>query len=440
MVSAKPYKGSRDFYPQDMRIRDWYFGKLSEVCESFGFEKIDAPLIEPIELYLTKTSEEIVNQQIYSFEDRSGRKVAIRPEMTPSVSRMIGSKLRELIKPIRWYSIPNLWRYERPGKGRLREHWQLNADIFAAQDLFIADCEILQLALNILIAFGAKKGDFILKVNHRGILTYFLEHILKIKKNQHLTVARILDKREKIPKDDFNKMLSENGVSESNILIIENYLKINMEQFGEEKIIPEDLMNCQGFYHLKELFKIIDDLGYSEFIEYSPSVVRGFDYYTGMIFEVFDRDTQNPRSLFGGGRYDGLISQFGRDNCNAVGFGMGDVTFQNFLENHDLLKNQGRKSQIYLTLFRDKGGLKNTFKLAQTLREEGFKVEMSMGATKLKKQLEEANQKKIPFVIFQGEEENRDDMVTLRNMQTGSQEKVKEESLLKYLKALLQAQ
>ena len=185
MVSAKPYKGSRDFYPQDMRIRDWYFGRLSEVCESFGFEKIDAPLIEPVELYLAKTSEEIVNQQIYSFEDRSGRKVAIRPEMTPSVSRMIASKLRELGKPIRWYSIPNLWRYERPGKGRLREHWQLNADIFAAQDPFIADCEILQLALNILITFGAKKGDFILKVNHRGILTHLLEHILKIKASGH---------------------------------------------------------------------------------------------------------------------------------------------------------------------------------------------------------------------------------------------------------------
>ena len=438
MVSAKPYKGSRDFYPQDTRIRDWYFGRLAEVCESFGFERVDAPLIEPIELYMAKTSEEIVNQQIYSFEDRSGRKVAIRPEMTPSVSRMIASKLRELPKPIRWYSFPNLWRYERPGKGRLREHWQLNADIFASQDLFIADYEILQLALNILTSFGATREDFILKVNHRGILTYFLEHILKIEKNQQLTVARIIDKREKITESDFKKMLAENGVSASDILMLENYLEINTEQFLKEKIIPEGLMNCQGFYHLKELFQILDELGYSECIEYSPSVVRGFDYYTGMIFEVFDRDVQNSRSLFGGGRYDDLIFQFGKDSCNAVGFGMGDVTFQNFLENHALLKKPGRKPQIYLTLFENKANLEKTFKMAQTLRLKGFKVEMSLGTARLKKQLEEANQKQIPFVIFQGEEESRDRMVAVRNMQTGNQEKVQEEFLVSYLKSLLQ--
>ena len=234
-------------------------------------------------------------------------------------------------------------------------------------------------------------------------------------------------------------MLLENGVSSSDMPMIENYLQINTEQFLRGNIVPEDLMNCQGFHHLRELFQITDTLGYSEFIAYSPSVVRGFDYYTGMVFEVFDKDTQNPRSLFGGGRYDALVSQFGKESCNAAGFGMGDVTFQSFLENHDLLERPGRKSQIYLTLFGDRGDLKSTLKLAQTLREADFKVEMSLGAAKLKKQLEEADQKQIPFVIFQGEEESRDGMVTVRNMQTGSQEKVRAELLVGYLKALLQA-
>ena len=435
-LSIQPYKGSRDFYPDEMRIRDWYFGKLSKICESFGFEKIDAPLIEPIELYLAKTSEEIVNQQIYNFEDRSGRKMAIRPEMTPTVSRMIASKIRELVKPVRWYSLPNLWRYEKPGKGRLREHWQLNADIFAAQDEFMADCEILQLAIELLIAFGAKKGSFIVKVNHRGILTHFLSHVLRIKEDRHVDMARILDKKDKISEDDFRKNLYERGIEPSQASLISDYIKLDHDQLQllEEKNGLTSLTSCQEFTYLKKLFQLMWALGYKDFIEYSSSVVRGFDYYTGMVFEVFDTHPGNKRSLFGGGRYDDLVSHFGKQGCNGVGFGMGDVTFQNFLETHDLLETPRRKTDIYMTLFNDERVLENTLKLSKFLRKQGFQVETSLGASKLKRQFEEADQKRIPFVILQGKEELKKKLITVKNMRTRKQEQIEENALVSYLK------
>ena len=437
MLSTKPYKGSRDFYPDEMRIRDWYFRKLSMICESFGFEKVDAPLIEPIELYQAKTSQEIVNQQIYRFKDRSGREAAIRPEMTPTISRMVSSKLRELAKPIRWYSLPNLWRYERPGRGRLREHWQLNADIFAAQDEFMADCEILELVAELITSFGAKKGHFILKVNHRGILTHFLNHVLKIKRDKHADIARILDKKEKVSENDFKKMLSDAGVQPFQTSLIIDYMKIDTSQFQKGEDALKDLIICQEFSYLKKLLQMMNDLGYSEYIEYGPSVIRGFDYYTGMVFEVFDTHSKNKRSLFGGGRYDNLVSHFGKESCNAVGFGMGDVTFQNFLEAHDLLKEQKRKTQVYAASFNDKSSLKNAFRLSKLLRIGGFNVETSLGTSKLKKQFEEADQKQIPFVILQGEDEARNDLITVKNMKTGIQEQVEEKTLVYYLKALL---
>ncbi|RME91210.1 MAG: histidine--tRNA ligase family protein [Candidatus Hydrogenedentota bacterium] len=235
MLSTKPYKGSRDFYPEEMRSREWIFSKLSKTAELFGYEKVDAPLIEPVDLYLAKTSEEIVNQQIYSFEDRGGRQVAIRPEMTPTVSRMIAARYRELVKPIRWYSIPNLWRYERPGKGRLREHWQLNCDLFAAADEFLADLEILSLAMEIPLAFDAPLGSFRLYINHRKILNAFLEKFLQIPKEKHAPVARLMDKKEKLPKETWLAALQEEGLLQEQAEKIAQYMESGISFLKEHK-------------------------------------------------------------------------------------------------------------------------------------------------------------------------------------------------------------
>ncbi len=436
MISSQPYKGSRDFYPEEMRIREWFFHLISQTVESFGFEKIDAPILEPLEIYLLKTSEEIVNQQIYSFEDRGGRKVAIRPEMTPTVSRMVAQKIRELPKPIRWYSLPNLWRYERPGKGRLREHWQLNADIFATYDELAADMEMIQLAIALMKAFGAQKGDFLLKLNHRGILNSFFKEKLGLTVDSYSHVARILDKKDKLSSEEFTKTLLDLGIQSQKIKYIYDFMENDVDSLYE--FLGQD--SEKETLYLNQLISLFDDMSLSDYVKYDPSVVRGFDYYTGIVFEVFDTSPENTRSIFGGGRYDNLVSHFAKEKCNAVGFGMGDVTFENFLKTHSLIKEQKRKAQIYVASFPGEEGIKNSFQLASHLRKEGFCVEVALGGGRIKKQFQEADKKNITFFILQGEDEIKKNIVTLKDLHRGEQielpiegaiEKIKENLVVK---------
>ena len=433
MISSQPYKGSRDFYPAEMRIREWFFNLIFQTVESFGFEKIDAPILEPLDIYVLKTSEEIVNQQIYSFEDRGGRQVAIRPEMTPTVSRMVAQKIRELPKPIRWYSLPNLWRYERPGKGRLREHWQLNADIFAAHDELVADIEIIQLAVALMKNLGAQKGDFLLKLNHRGILNYFFKEKLKLPSSLFSNVARILDKKEKLSSEEFIKMLTNLGIQNQEVSHICDFMESDADALSDffGKTSDQDMM------YLKQLISLLHDMNLSDYVKYDPSVVRGFDYYTGIVFEVFDTSPENSRSIFGGGRYNNLVSHFAKAECNAVGFGMGDVTCENFLKTHNLIKEPKRKAQIYVASFPGVDGIKNSFQLAYRLRQEGLYVEVALGGERIKKQLQEAGKKNITFFILQGEDEIKKNVVSLKDLQRGQQIELSIEEAIKKIKKQL---
>ncbi|MDH5720545.1 MAG: histidine--tRNA ligase [Spirochaetia bacterium] len=432
-LSTKPYKGARDFFPADMRLRDWMFSVAEKTVESFGFEKIDAPLIEPIEIYLAKTSEEIVNKQIYSFEDRGERKVAIRPEMTPTVSRMVAAKSRELPRPIRWYSIPNVWRYEKPGKGRLREHWQLNADIFGAADEFLADVEILQMALEILINLGAKPEHFKLRLNQRNLLNEVFEKKLNLDRGAWQSTARILDKKDKIPEEEYRGMLSENGLNEAQINELTRYFEDGFQYLEKNK----DVLSNESAGYLFKLSDFLKSLGYGDYIEYNPSVIRGFDYYTGIVFEIFDTHPENRRSLYGGGRYDNLVSSFIKENLNAVGFGMGDVTLKDFLETHNLIPPDLTKTQVYIASFAEDHLQESAFKLAALLRKNGFSTEVTLGQSKLGKQFQEADAKKIPLVIVQGSDEKEKSTVTVKKMTTGDQETVLESRLIEYLKSNL---
>jgi len=431
-LSTQVYKGSRDFYPEDMRLREWMFARISTVLESFGFEKIDSSLIEPIEVYLAKTSEEIVNQQIYSFIDRGDRKVAIRPEMTPTVARMVSGRLRELTKPVRWYSIPNLWRYERPGKGRLREHWQLNADILSARDEFLADLEIIQLAAELMFSFGANKNDFKIYISHRGILNNVLGNVLKLPANQWANISRIIDKIEKISKDEFNSLLKNESFEDSQINSLMNYLHTDLDFIQSQ----HDKIGESASYLLK-LMQMLKELGLSDVVVYKPSIVRGFDYYTGVVFEVFDTHEENRRSLFGGGRYNNLAGAFTNETVNAAGFGMGDVTFTEFLTLHNLLPDLKRKTQIYIAGFGNENEIKNIFSLASRLREQGFIVELSSGDAKIKKQFEEANAKQIPVVLLQGEDELKLNAIQIKLMESGEQITVPLQHLESELRTIL---
>lgn len=420
-LSTQPYKGTRDFFPEDMRFREAMFSVMHRVVRQYGYDQIDAPIVEPIDVYLAKTSEEIIGQQIYSFTDRGDRKVAIRPEMTPTVARMVAARFHETPKPIRWYSIPNVWRYEQPGKGRLREHWQLNCDLFGAASEKLGDLEILSLAVDLLRGYGADASQFRLYLSHRSILNGVLGAELKLQQEKWPAIARIMDKKAKVKPEAYVAMLEAEGVTALQRAELDFFL-IEKADYLKKKY------HLEGAAYVLEIIEELKTLGLDAFVEYDPSVVRGFDYYTGLVFEVFDTHPENRRSLFGGGRYNNLVGAFGKETLNAVGFGMGDVTLEDFLRTHQLLTDQPRKVDLYIALLDDKlGG--HALALARKLRARGLSVEVSLGAGKLGKQFQEAEKKQIARVIILGEDEAASGVYAVKMLATGEQAKLTVEDL-----------
>lgn len=397
-LSTQPYKGARDFYPEDKRRQNYMFGVIRDVVESFGYEEYDAPMIEPIEIYKAKTGDEIVNEQVYSFTDRGGREVAIRPEMTPTVSRMVAAKRQELAYPLRWYSIPNLWRYERPQRGRLREHWQLNVDIFGDPGLS-ADVEIIQIADKIMKAFGAKPSQYEIRVNSRKLLEKRINSPEVGLKSEVSKVIRILDSYEKIERPDLLKKLSE---------FVEN----------PDKLISS-LENDGPSAEVKQLQELLASSG----IEIKPTetLARGFDYYTDIVFEVFDTNPENNRSMFGGGRYDGLVGLFGVEPVPTVGFGMGDVTLANFLESNDLLPKLKTKTDIAVVFIGDV--YKDSQSILQKLREEGLNISVDPTDRKIDKKLKSVDKSGVRYVMFIGENELNEGVFPVKDLISGEETK-----------------
>lgn len=313
-LSTEPYKGVRDFYPEDMAIQNYIFDTWKKVAKSFGYVEYGASILEPAELYRSKTSEEIVNEQTFSFTDRGDREVVLRPEMTPTLARMVAGKRKSLKFPLRWFSIPNVFRYEKPQRGRKREHWQLNCDLLGISGVE-AEVEIISLAHKIMKEFGAKDEDFEIRVNDRKLLDEIFEKIGGVSQSTKTEVVRLLDKKDKI--DNFESEL--------------------IRELGEEKkeSFLDLLEKTKSTKTLEQLVEKLSESGIKN-LTIDTSIARGFDYYTGMVFEVFDTHPDNRRSLFGGGRYDNLLELFGVEPVPTVGFGMGDVTIRDFLETHNL--------------------------------------------------------------------------------------------------------
>jgi histidyl-tRNA synthetase len=396
-ITTEPYRGVRDFYPQDMAIEKHIFETMRTACERFGYEEYSASLLEPSALYRAKSSEEIVNEQTYSFVDRGGRDVTLRPEMTPTVARMVAARRRELVFPLRWFSIPNVFRYENPQRGRLREHWQLNVDLFGAAGIE-ADMEIITLAYSLLKAFGAKDTDFEIRINDRATkLAGIAEKDLTA--DQKHSLFRLMDKKEKMPAAKFKEKQRE---------ILKQNLDLQFEESADTK-------------------KIIDTLkkrGISN-IRFSDSLVRGFDYYTGMVFEVYDTDPKNPRSLFGGGRYDNLLELFGAEKTPAVGFGAGDVTIRDFLETHALLPKNlwptpTSKTQVMLCIV-DESAMTPAEKMATELRQKGINTALDISKKKIGDQIKNADKRHIPYIIAIGETEIQNSKYSLKNLASGAE-------------------
>ncbi|MEZ4104215.1 MAG: histidine--tRNA ligase [Candidatus Paceibacterota bacterium] len=414
-LSTESYKGVRDFYPEDMAIQSYIFDTWSDTAESFGFQRYDASILEPAELYKSKGSEneEIINEQSYTFTDRGDREVTLRPEMTPTVARMIAGRHRELHFPIRWYSIPNLFRYERPQRGRLREHWQLNCDIFGTTD-YIADVEIIALSYHTLLNLGATPEMFEIRINDRSLMerTY---HALGIKKAETINqITKLNDRRRKISDKEYRTALSK---------------IVNDEVLAEEIIMILDQTDEQS-----DVVLGLQELGITNVV-FDKSLARGFDYYTGTIFEFFDTNKENPRALLGGGRYDNLTAMFGGEPIVGVGFGMGDVSTRNFLETHNLIPESIRSNSTDLAIVPTDQTLNlEAEKLASEFRKQKIKTITSIGTKKLGKKISDLAQSGTTFVIIVGTDEIESKKYTLKNLQKNSEKTGKLRQLISEIK------
>ena len=405
-LETAPYKGVRDFYPEDQSLENYIFKIWRNSVESFGYEEYNASPLEPTEIYEAKSGEEIIKEQTYTFEDRGGRSVTLRPEMTPTVARMVAARERELPFPLRWYSIPNLFRYEKPQRGRLREHYQLNVDLFGP-DSIEADVEVISLAHRILKNFGADSNDFVIKINNRQIINELFEKLSVTEKESH-SLQKLIDNVEKVSEDVFKESV-EKLAGDRAASIIQN-LKSNqtlISTLGEENKEVKKLI---------DLIETLDEAGIKN-VQFTPTLMRGFDYYTGIVFEIFDTHEDNSRSLFGGGRYDEILEIFGKRKIPTIGFGMGDVTLRDFLETHKLLPKYRPSTELYICVT-DEESQGYAKSLTESLRQVGVKVAVDLSGKKKGEQFKLANKKSIPFAVCVSKKEASAGTLSIKNMDT----------------------
>lgn len=417
-LTKEPYRGTRDFLPKDKRVRDFLFSVMTKTAESFGYESYDGPLLEEVDLYKAKSGEELINEQIYSFTDRGERFVAIRPEMTPTLARMIAKVHRETPKPIRWFAIPNLMRYEKPQRGRVREHWQYNVDVFGAPGR-LGELEILQVVISLFQNFGANNSQFEILLNDRAIVDTVFKTMMKATDEQTYRLYKIVDKAKKVTHEAIQKMVSEVGLSTKAENIFYSYLQLksfdDVISFLNKNNQNEIATQFNSFVDSTKIANI------TEYLTYDPTIVRGLDYYTGIVFEVFDNNPENRRALCGGGAYANLLQIFNEEPLAGVGFGLGDVTLRDFLETHKLLPNfELAVNDIALT-FSDDQALPHVLKIATALRAHNLKVVTSLENLSFKKVFPFAEKRGAKFVGIIGSNEIQNNQMQIKNMNTKEQ-------------------
>ncbi len=413
-LSTESYKGVRDFYPEDMAILQYILTTWSKTAESFGYEHYGASVLEPSDLYKSKgaANEEIVNEQTYTFTDRGDREVTLRPEMTPTVARMVSHRRRDLTFPLRWYSIPNLFRYERPQRGRLREHWQFNCDLFGV-DHSSADVEIIALAYQLLIDFGATPDMFEILVNNRAEMSELYASIGITDPETVTAITRLTDRKKKISADEYRAGLMA-LVNDS--ARVEQIIGIVEVESGTNPVIAG-----------------LREIGI-ENARLDRTIARGFDYYTGTVFELLDTDPENNRAMLGGGRYDNLTSMFGGDAITGIGFGMGDVTMRDFLESHKLLPDHIRITSPRLAIIpAESSNNLVSEKIAQQFRNRGIATAVDISQKKLGKKIADAAESGTKYALIIGEEELRSGLYVLKDLDMNTTESGTIENLLTFL-------
>lgn len=411
-LSTQPYKGTRDFYPREMKLRNWFFGVMRRVLETAAFEEYNGPMLESLELYAAKSGEEIATKQTYNFTDRGDRRLALRPEMTPTVARMVAARMNDLVFPLKWFSIPNMYRYEAPQRGRLREFWQLNVDIFGC-DTYEADLDCISSAIEIMRAFGADETMFTVHINNRRFFNDVIAAIAGTDGEGAKAVSKVIDRKNKVPREVYERDLTALGLQPEQIARIDALYGMTVEE--ATALCPDSV----GSAELINLFSMLKKAGLDRYCVFDFGIIRGLDYYTGTVFEVFDNAPENNRAMFGGGRYDNLVGLFVKNaKVSGVGYGMGDVTLENFLVTHNLVPDlSADNAKVLVTRF-DDVPYEAYLALVADLHRAGIPSTLYLGAKKYGKQLEYAVKGGFTHTLTMGGNEYARHTVHLKNLAT----------------------
>ena len=409
---AQGVRGTRDFYPEEMRLRNWLFDNFTYASLLHGFEEYDAPVLENEELYTRKQGEEII-KQLYNFKDKGNRNVSLRPEMTPSLARMVMSRAGALAMPIKWFSIPQCWRYERTQKGRGREHYQWNVDIWGTSEIS-ADAELFSVLVTFFENIGLTNKDVVIRVSSRKVLEEVLGS-LKIEGDSFTQTCIIVDKMGKLPYETINEQLSGLGHSQEVISTIQSTLGINSLDSLRNTLEK----GSEALNELETLFKAIESYEISDWVEFDGSIVRGLAYYTGCVFEVNDREGKF-RAVCGGGRYDKLLSTLGGKDLPATGFGFGDMVIMELLEDKNLLPELlSGIEDVVISLSPE---LRNVaVKVATTLRASDRLVDLVLDDKKIKWAFKHAERIGATRIVLVGQEEWSRQKIKIKDLETGEE-------------------
>jgi histidyl-tRNA synthetase len=417
--TIRPIKGTRDFYPADMAFRTWLYGQMKAASQKFGYQEYEAPLLESLELYAAKSGEELVKEQAFVFNDRGGDQVTLRPELTPSLARMVAQKQRELPKPIRWWSFGPFWRYERPQKGRTREFFQWNIDLLGINSPY-ADAELVAVGVEFFKSVGFTPQQIVIKVNSRKLMEAQIKALGVAAVDG---VYRLIDKLDKLPADKWRAY----GIED---------IGLSADQMERLSALLNNAELWQQSDELTAFFAAIDELGVRDYVEFDASVIRGLAYYTGVVFEARDRSGEF-RAILGGGRYDNLVADVGGEPLGGVGFAMGDVVIGLVIEQYGLKPTlRPAPANVIVTVF-DKTLLKASARVAAQLRSGGVNTELFPEAAKLDRQLKYANAQAIPVAVIIGPDEAAQERATVRDLRTGAQQVVAQDQLVTTVKNLL---
>jgi len=424
-MSQGALPGFRDFYPEQLATRNYLMSVWRDVARRYGFVEYDGPPLEPLDLYTKKSGDEIVGQ-LYTFTDKGDRQVALRPEMTPTLARMVSAKASSMRKPIRWFSVPQLFRYERQQKGRLREHFQLNVDILGEASV-AADAELLAVAIDVMRALGLTAQDVRARVSDRRLLTALLSHV-GVKKSELPEVFAAIDKAGREPRDvtlgKVEKAVQDTEARRGVEGILRNSKSLDAlaSEFADAPKVVEEVRG------MREYLGFLDALGVGDWVDFDISIVRGLAYYTGKVFELFDAKGEF-RAICGGGRYDDLLSTIGGVDLPALGFGMGDVVLTELLRSRDLLPAAELGTEYWIAA-EDDSLLPEVMTVAGRLRAKSRSVEYALKSQTLARQLKTASSAGVKNVVLLRRNDYANGTVTLKTLADGSERSVALEAFL----------